>query len=405
MIECYLGDYVLCTPSPYFNETKWYQDPLFPFIKKNNKFKISRNFKPLKKNESYPIWVSIKQNTDELTLNCKVTVSGQSKSSFQTKITIKKILHKRKNLDIIVLNSFNHAWTNIYYQDSNLVKKNRFYNNQFLTKYNLDPTLLYTANKANDLFPKIQDNIDNKGPIVIYNFQNFKEIYNDSTKQKETLKTIKKREQYLTSINQIKNSYVYLFDELTENQNYKLVWVSNWLKKNDVKSKLLTTSSYLSGNENIDIWCVLLQDYETLKNKFKGEMWVYICNTTAPPLPNFLIENDKKGFDKLYTFFETRPRIKGLLYYATNNWRGNMINHEKTFAPISQRNKEIMINRNKNLRWPDIEWISYSYKNFNGDGYLFYPNKNGRFIPSVRLFLYENLLLDLKKSILLHKTE
>ena len=126
-------------------------------------------------------------------------------------------------------------------------------------------------------------------------------------------------------------------------------------------------------------------------------MWVYICNTTAPEFPNFLIESNKKDFDKLYNFLQVRPNIKGFLYYATNNWRGNLINHENTFKPISKRSKQIIAQRYENKRWPDIPWISYSYKNFNGDGYLFYPNNDGKFIPSARLFLYQNLLLDLKQ--------
>ena len=397
-IECYLGDYVYCSLSPYFNTNKWYQDPLLPFEKKNNTFEIIRNIKPIKKGDSFPIWVKLNQTTNKLKLNCKLTITGTSESIISTTINVNKSLHKRKNLDITVLNSYYPGWTNYYYQDSNLVEKLKLKNNLFIKKSNLDPTLLYCSEKTG-LFPNLSDNTDNKGPIVIYNFKEFKEIYNDTILQTKILKTIRDRELYLSSINQISNSYIYLFDELPEDQNYKLIWISKWLKKNDVKSKLLTTSSYLSGKESIDIWCVLLQNYDKLKNIFDGEMWVYICNSTPPPFPNFLIESNKQDFNKLYNFIELRPKIKGFLYYAINNWRGNMINHEEIFNPISKRSKEILNSRSENIRWPDIEWISYSYKDFNGDGYFFYPHKDGSFIPSSRLFLYQNLLLDLKKNL------
>jgi hypothetical protein len=392
-IECYLGDYVYCSPSPYFNKTKWYQDPLFPFKKQGNTFSL--NNKSIKKGSSYPIWVKLKQVNNPEILQCEVKISGQSKCVIQTSITINKILDKRKNLNLTVLNSYYPGWTDYYYQDSTLVKNNLNKNNLFIEKYDLDPTLLYCSEETG-LYPKIVENTHNKGPIVIYNFEKFKEFYTDTLEQKKILKTILKREQYLSSINQLDNSFIYLYDELPKDQNYKLVWTSKWLKRNGIKSKLLSTSSYLSGNENIDIWCVLLQNYESLKNKYEGEMWVYICNSTTPPYPNMLIESNKKEFNELYTFLEKRPRIKGFLYYATNNWRGNLINHEKTFTPISSRSKDIMKSRNQNIRWPDIPWISYSYKTFNGDGYLFYPNSDGSFLPSARLFLYHNLLLDLK---------
>lgn len=397
-IECYLGDYVYCNPSPYYNKGKWYQDPLFPFEKIKNKFKLNRKKNPLKKGDSFPIWIKLKQSSKGLILNCKVTMTGKTKSSITTTIKINKTLNKRKNLNLSILNSYYPGWTNYYYQDSSLLSNNTKKNELFIKNSLLDPTLLYCSARTG-LYPEIKKNIDNKGPIVIYFFQNFKEIFTDSLKQKEILLTIQKREKYLNTINQLDNSYIYLYDELPKNQNYKLIWTSKWLKKNGIKSKLLTASSYLSGEEEIDIWCVPLQNYEESKSKYKGEMWVYICNTTLPPYPNFLIESDKKDFDKLYLFFEERPRIKGFLYYATNNWRGNMINHGAAFHPISQHDKEVLLKRKDNIRWPDIPWISYSYKDFNGDGYLFYPNKNGLFIPSTRLLLYQNLLLDIKKNL------
>lgn len=395
-IECFLGDYVYCNPSPFFNISKWYQDPVFPFTKKDGKFTITRKEKPLEEYSSYPIWIRFEGGLDTVMLNCKIKSKGLTENNIQTKITITKSGDKRKNLNLTVLNSYYPGWTDYYFQDSVLISKKQEEHNQFLQKYSLDPTLLYCS-KETGLYPEISSNVNNVGPIVIYNFQNFKEVYIDTLEQKKILNIILKREKYLSSINQLKNSYIYLYDELHEDQNYKLVWTSKWLKSKGVKSKLITTSSYLNGKEEIDIWCVLLHNYEQLQKKFKGEMWVYICNTTPPPFPNFLIESDKKEFNQLYSFLKERPRIKGLLYYATNNWRGNLINHERTFSPISSINKEIMKERYNNKRWPEIPWISYSYKNFNGDGYLFYPNNDGEFIPSARLFLYQNLLLDLKQ--------
>lgn len=392
-IECFLGDYVYCNPSPFFNISKWYQDPVFPFIKKDEKFTISRKEHPLKESSSYPIWVRFEGDLDTVMLNCEIKTKGLTETTIQTNITIYKSGNKRKNLNLTVLNSYYPGWTDYYFQDSVLISKKRKEHNQFLQKYSLDPTLLYCSEETG-LYPEISSNVNNVGPIVTYYLQDFKEFYLDTLEQKKILNTILKREKYLRSINQFKNSYIYLYDELPEDQNYKLVWTSKWLKSKGIKSKLITTSRYLSGKEEIDIWCVLLQNYEQLQKKFKGEMWVYICNTTPPPFPNFLIESDKKEFNQLYSFLEERPRIKGLLYYATNHWRGNLINHKNTFVPISRRSKHILEQRYKNRRWPDIDWISYSYRNFNGDGYLFYPNKDGAFYPSIRLFLYQNLLLD-----------
>lgn len=392
-IECFLGDYVFCDPSPYFNKPQWYQDPLFPMSKAGNSFLIDRTNNPIKKGLSYPIWVKINANSTAKSFKVNVEVSGETKGTLTTNIAIEKTGQNRKNLNLTVLNSYFPGWTDYYYQDSLLVDQNK--NNLFLEQYNLDPTLLYCSDET-PLYPALDSNLKGSRPIVIYNFEKFKEFYLDSVKQRKILSTIKKREAYLKKINQLGNSFIYLYDELPEDQNYKLVWTSKWLKKNGIQSKLITTSSFLSGKEKIDIWCVLLQNYEQLKNKFKGEYWVYICNTTAPPYPNFLIESDKNAFNNLYNFLYKRPAIKGFLYYATNNWRGNLINHEKAFTPISKRSKEILAKRYKNERWPNIPWISYSYKKFNGDGYFFYPNKNGEFIPSTRLLLYQNLLLDFK---------
>lgn len=391
-IECFLGDYVFCNPSPYFNNAKWYQDPVFPFDRKNNVFQIKH---AIKKFNSYPIWLRIDDIPKSLNFEISSLSSSNAKVTLNTSISVKKTLHHRKNLNLKVLNSYYPGWTDYYYQDSLLVEQNKNYNMDFIKKYNLDPTLLYCSEETG-LFPDLKSNINNNGPIVIHNFQKFKDIYLDTLKQQTIIKSIQKKEKYLESINQLHNSIVYLFDELPEDQNYKLVWVSNWLKKAGIRSKLLTTSPYLSGKEKIDIWCVLLQDYDKIKSVFNKEKWIYICNSTAPPFPNILIESNKKEFDKLYDFLSKRPEIKGFLYYATNNWRGNLINHEAAFQPISKTNKEILKNRYLNKRWPSIPWISYSYKNFNGDGYLYYPNEDGKFIPSTRLFLYHNLLMDLK---------
>lgn len=394
-IKCFLGDYVYCSPSPYFSKGKLYQDPAFPFKQKNNTFFIEKST-PIKAGNSHPIWIQINPVLVDQIINCKITCIGDTKNSLSTTLHIKKRNSKR-NLGLKVLNSYYPGWTDYYYQDTSMSIKNASNYNDFFDNFALSPTLLYCSEKTG-IFPPLDSIAKNKSPAVIHYFNknDFDTLFKSVEMQKKALQSIFEKEKYLASIQHLDHSYIYLYDELREDQNYKLIWTTNWLKKNGVKSKLLTTSSHLSGKEKIDVWCVLLQNYENFKHKFDGEIWIYICNTTAPPLPNFLIESDKQDYDNLYTFLANRPEIKGFLYYATNNWRGNLINHEQTFQPLSQRNKNILKSRYKNKFWPKIPWISYSYKNFNGDGYFFYPNSDGKFIPSSRLFFYHNLLLDIK---------
>jgi hypothetical protein len=86
-IQCYLGDYVYCNPSPYFNKSKLYQDPLFPFEKKDDVFKIDRKNNPIKQESSYPIWVKLEQPEATNNLQFKITVNKKHQSILESSIS------------------------------------------------------------------------------------------------------------------------------------------------------------------------------------------------------------------------------------------------------------------------------------------------------------------------------
>ena len=202
------------------------------------------------------------------------------------------------------------------------------------------------------------------------------------------LNDLKEKEEFLITNDLIDYSYIFLFDEIKEDQKIKLIKTAEILKENGIKSKLYTTSPFTPPRHLIDVWCPLIQSYDEYIDeigliKFE-EIWTYTCNTTPIDYGNFFTDipfiNSRRVFWNLY-----ERNIDNYLYYAINRWDKNIHPKINGVRPVHQ-----ILNRKTGT----VSWKTASYRNQNGDGQLFYPGDNGELWPSARAFNFRDGIED-----------
>lgn len=137
----------------------------------------------------------------------------------------------------------------------------------------------------------------------------------------------------------------------------------------------------------VDIWIPITANYRAKPARERqaagDEVWWYICCGPRHPYANWFI--DYPAIDHRIVFWQTwQHDVTGFLYYAINRWVTNEVaeSENPTVRPIDDPVWQAAIAAGK--RWPEVEWNTFTWSDFNGDGHLIYPGPNGRPWSSVR---------------------
>lgn len=392
-INFYIGEYIDIRKSLFSRDVVTIQDPLIPMVSDDKlNFKTYRPSFAIESNKSVPIWVEVRTEEGIGTFS-EIIVEAKNETGKITKYNVPLKIRQKKNKQsvksIYPFFSYNHKNTLRYYNNDILVKKNYSRNMEFICSYGLYPVSLYP--KMNDVkrdgFISQWVKLKQKGASVFIlryiNEQTFFLLKDSLPYREEFIASLKKQENFLSEINILSNSYIYMFDELPEYFNERLNFTTSLLKENGIKSKLISTALNPSNLNLLDFHCPLLNKEN---KKFNHEKWAYIC-CVSPKEENLLLESSLNAIQKLHEKL-IKNNISHFLYYALNNWKGNIYVDRKNYKPYWKLYQSEYEEISKGNKWPGISWIPYSAtrcKLYGGDGYLIYPGNNGEFWPSARL--------------------
>jgi hypothetical protein len=190
---------------------------------------------------------------------------------------------------------------------------------------------------------------------------------------------------YLSSLGYLDNAYHYFANEPQDQSDYEAVaWYSRYAHAAAPDLKLMVSEEpkpeiYDQPGAHIDIWLPVLQNYDPAISQARAldhgeETWVYFLHSTRPPYFN-PITLDHPGLEsKLTGWFLWKYRVRGLAYYALNDWSKN-------------------------------PWTDPSTSGHNGDTFMLYPpsvdndpipygSNDHRLVPSIRFELMRDSLED-----------
>jgi hypothetical protein len=209
-------------------------------------------------------------------------------------------------------------------------------------------------------------------------------------------KYISSMQSYLTNKGLINKAYYYFANEPQDQAGYDAIaWYSQQLKKAAPNLKLMVSEEPKAEiynhpvykNAKIDIWLPVLHNYNpeisfARETNFGEHTWIYFLKSTRPPYFN-PITLDHPGHEYKFTgWFLWKYRLKGIAYYATNDWSQN-------------------------------PWTQPLKDNHNGELFLIYPpsesntniaygSNNHRIVPSIRVELMRDGLEDYEYLYLLN---
>jgi hypothetical protein len=204
---------------------------------------------------------------------------------------------------------------------------------------------------------------------------------------------------YLQSLGYLDKAYYYFANEPQDQADYDAVaWYSQELKKAAPDLKLMVSEEPrpeiynhpTSTGAKIDIWLPVLNNYNPDISHDRAvnhneQTWIYFLHGTRPPYFN-PITLDHPGIESKFTaWFLWKYRIRGIAYYAMNNWSKN-------------------------------PWTDPMQSNHNGDLFMLYPPSednqpiayganNHRLVPSIRFELMRDSLEDYEYLYVLNGNE
>lgn len=209
-------------------------------------------------------------------------------------------------------------------------------------------------------------------PFCVERGQNFLTLAythnKDQEDRDELAATIREYWTFLKSNGWWNMASIYGFDEVNPDKFGELRDMYGWVKKEFPDLPRMCTvapTDELKGS--VDVWVPLTSNYiENDAREFEkagDKVWWYVCCVPPHPYPNFFI--DYPAIDQRILFWMNwKYRIPGFLYYAVNLWE---------------------VNRKSRERWPEVEWNTLSFDEYNGDGQLIYPGPDGKPVSSIRL--------------------
>ncbi len=190
---------------------------------------------------------------------------------------------------------------------------------------------------------------------------------------------------YLSSRGFLGQAYDYIANEPQNQAGYDAVaWYSRYSHSAAPNLKLMVSEEpkpeiFDQPGAHIDIWLPVLQNYNPVVSQERAldhgeESWIYFLHSTRPPYFN-PITLDHPGMDSKFTgWFLWKYRVRGLAYYALNDWSQN-------------------------------PWTNPMTDGHNGDTFMLYPpsesntaiaygSNNHRLVPSIRFELMRDSLED-----------
>ena len=388
-MEAFIGEYVFCKKPAYKTENiGWYVDPLIPLTVKQNKESITFIDKiyplKIKKYENKSIWFNI--HTGENTFSGKYELPIKIKINNEEQIAIlnlnvndKTLNHEKKFKDFFGFSE--HALVRWNDFNSNLIKSKRKDYYDFLLKYNLNPTNLYSRST----WPPIEDweYCINKG-ANLFNISYLNEK-SDIIRLDSIIKIIYER-------NYQDHGVLYGFDEIESNKYDQLIEQLKEYQKLSQRLPFLCTT--IPNNKLLKYVDVFIPRYDNINNSLSMENkdnWTYICNVNTEKKLNFFIDYPLENIEKLALEIKHK-KFDGFLYYSLNDWNENILIDSLKKNPFVKINKKNIDLYKKEIKWPYQDWNSFSYRNYNGDGCIVYPGFNGEVWPSVRLIQIREML-------------
>jgi hypothetical protein len=268
-------------------------------------------------------------------------------------------------------------------------ERNREYYS-FLLSYRLNPVSLYTR----ETYPPLKDwplCIDQGANAFCVNY--IPPLLKDSggafrryaDQLKLTVAGLKEKDL-------LKYAYLYGFDEVLPPQYPLLRHTIDSLKH--IVPELPVACTVVPDNrleKQVDIWVPLTASFDSAvaaQYRKKGDqVWWYVCCfPDKPGFPNFFTEYPAIA-PRLLFWQTSRYNLDGFLYYNTIAWQNNtwVPGISGNASPYFYPDNPYIDLLKQGRRWPDIPWFSYSFGNWNGDGQLIYPGRNGQLWPSIRL--------------------
>lgn len=401
-IELYWGEYVFCKRSVYKKKSSFVQDVLIPMDKNEDGVYVNKNFSThVDKKESKSIFVNfhIRKDVNPGKYSFKLRVHAFSKNraleSFEipVEVIVSNFIYDQE-YELKMLNSYTYDWTYWYYKDSAMVDSMLPFHYEFMEKNHMSP--MHVFPNPEDTRPGIKEwqALYEKGAraFILYyiNDPTYGKLKQDSFKL-SFLEEIKKKEEYLDKVGLLDYTYIFLFDEIVKANEHQLNYVAKLLKDNGVRSKIFTTSGFPPSKDYIDAWCPLLQFYNKFENHFDSESgtvfkekWAYTCNTTLGDQYGNVF-TDQSHLEPRRIFWNVYERkLTHFQYYTINRWDKNLTyDNDRT-----KLNK--LLDRERN----QVNWVTASYADQNGDGQLTYPGNNGEIWPTPRLFSYRDGIED-----------
>lgn len=254
---------------------------------------------------------------------------------------------------------------------------------KFLLDHRISPTNIYTSSPV----PEMKDI-----PFCVENGMNSMCLvytHNKDEKNRAQLAALlRPYEKFLKDNGWWDIAYLYGFDEIREENYNELRDMYGWVKKEFPDLPRMCTvvpNPELRGY--VDIWVPLTANWrEARDNEYVNrgdQVWWYVCCTPGHPYANFFI--DYPAIDPRIIFWQCwKYDIPGFLYYAINLWESNRsVSVTKENQPLEDEQWRDAVKSGK--RWPEVEWNTFAFAGYNGDGLLVYPGPAGRFLSSIRL--------------------
>jgi hypothetical protein len=371
--EIFIQEDIYCKPPAYKQELKgWVPDPLIPISNSLNRKIIPKTSKSL--------WFNIKaldlcKTENAIKINIKLKKNHKDKISYQ--LITKKIklnwfdinLEKTTNFKILI--GYGSSWKKHWYDNDTANLKNDII---FFNKYGFTPISFYSRNLD---FPSISQRkaIIKKQSWHSLGFFNPKLREVDSVLiQMDSIRNWAKEKGILDY------SFWYCYDEI-DTPSIKALRLLNEKRKDTIP--ILTCGNEYTIDttlQNIK-WVVLPEDEGYIK---KTPHLRYICNVTETPKYNFFIDQHaiKATLSILKPFVND---IEGFLYYDVVNWGTNCFPKVLSSHGFSNDETYLLKQLKNGIKWPNVHWNSYTYKNYNGDGVLVYPGEGKNLLPSIRL--------------------
>lgn len=266
--------------------------------------------------------------------------------------------------------------------------KMKFVYADFLSDYKIDSSQLYSGGAPEW---DVLSYLHKKGRLTAFNLGYFGlNEKNFDEQMPRLLKRFKPHYEKAKELGLVNYAYLYGFDEAGKDMFPVVERCYAELRKAFPEVLTMTTTydnSYGTDSviKSVQAWCPLTPrfDVKTVEKARQSGRWVwwYICCGPHNPYTNWFIEYAAIESRLVMGAQSVKFRPDGFLYYALTIWNDNM---------------GIDCGQGPFTTWNPVSWTVY-----HGDGSLFYCDKNGYPLPSIRLENYRDGQEDYAYAIIL----